>query len=387
MSTVPPEDDPFEQVQQIPRIRLDDTQPSLWSRDRAPADDQATRIVPPTTPAPARQSQPPRPTSPPSGTPVQKRTSWPRRVIIGLLIAVGLVVGYGLLLVALVLSLVDRVDSTPTGERPSDGRGTTWLLVGSDSRDSLTPEEQAELSTGGGGSRLADTIMLLYTAPGSPATLVSIPRDSYVDVPGYGMQKINAAYAFGGAPLLRQTVEQATGIHTDGYVEIGFDGFNRVVDAVGGVEVCLDEPLVDPRAGLDLPAGCQTLDGAQSLGYVRTRYTDPNGDLGRVERQREFLAALADQAVSVSVLANPFRSIPFAAAVGDALTLDDSMGIISTSRFGLTLVRAVGSSGVSITVPIGGYADTNVGSVVLWDQAGADALWAAMRSGDPVPTS
>jgi LCP family protein required for cell wall assembly len=370
MTTPPPDEDPFDQAQLIPRVRADRN--------------DATRALPATTPVQPPAVEPP-PDAPPRTR--RRRRFWPRRILTWAGIAVGVVIGYGLLLVGLVLGLVAEVDSEPQGERPAASRATTYLLVGSDSRDNLTAEEQAELSTGSGGSRLADTIMLLYTAPDAPATLVSVPRDSYVEVPGYGMQKINAAYSFGGAPLLRQTVEQATGVRTDGYVEIGFDGFSSIVDAVGGVEICLDEPLVDPRAGIDLAAGCQTLDGADALGYVRTRYTDPDGDLGRVQRQREFLAALADQAVSVPVLANPFRSIPFAVAVGRALTLDEDMGIISTSRFGLTMVRAVGSNGVSLTVPVEGFANTPVGSVVTWDEAAAEALFAAMRAGEPVPTN
>ncbi len=127
-------------------------------------------------------------------------------------------------------------------ERPATGKGTTWLLVGSDSRQGLTPEQQAELATGDDiGNGRTDTILLVHVpAIGSstPTTMVSIPRDSYVPIPGYGEDKINAAFTFGGAPLLAQTVEQATGIRLDHYAEIGFDGFAVMVDAVGGVTMC-----------------------------------------------------------------------------------------------------------------------------------------------------
>ena len=127
-------------------------------------------------------------------------------------------------------------------ERPAAGTGTTWLLVGSDSRQGLTPEQQAELTTGGDlGTGRTDTILLVHV-PGfgssTPTTMVSIPRDSYVPIPGNGEDKINAAFAFGGAPLLAQTVEQATGLRLDHYAEIGFDGFAVMVDAVGGVTMC-----------------------------------------------------------------------------------------------------------------------------------------------------
>ena len=115
--------------------------------------------------------------------------------------------------------------------------------------------------------------------------MVSIPRDSYVPIPGHGEDKINAAFALGGAPLLAQTVEQATGLRLDHYAEIGFDGFAEMVDAVGGVTMCLPEPISDPLAGIDLPAGCQELDGRSALGYVRTRAT-PRADLDRMTNQR-----------------------------------------------------------------------------------------------------
>ena len=146
-------------------------------------------------------------------------------------------------------------------DRPAEGKGTTWLLVGSDSRQGLTPEQQAELGTGGDiGNGHTDTIMLVHMpAPWSDTatTMVSIPRDSYVEIPDYGTDKINAAFAFGGAALLAQTVEQATGMRLDHYAEVEFDGFARLVDAVGGVTMCPPEPISDPLAGIDLPAGCQ----------------------------------------------------------------------------------------------------------------------------------
>ncbi len=159
-------------------------------------------------------------------------------------------------------------------ERPAAAQGTTWLLVGSDSRQNLSPEQQADLATGGDiGNGRTDTILLVHI-PGigssTPATMVSIPRDSYLPIPGYGEDKVNAAFSLGGAPLLAQTVELATGLHLDHYAEIGFDGFAALVDAVGGVTMCPAEPISDPLAGIDLPAGCQELDGRSALGYVRT---------------------------------------------------------------------------------------------------------------------
>ncbi len=183
--------------------------------------------------------------------------------------------------------------------RPAPGRGTNWLLVGSDSREGLSAGQQQDLATGGDvGSSRTDTILLVHI-PGlgssTPTTMVSIPRDSFVPIPGHGEDKINSAFAMGGAPLLTQTVEQATGLRLDHYAEIGFSGFAVLVDALGGITVCPTTPINDPLAGIDLPAGCQELDGRNALGYVRTRDT-PRADLDRMVNQRQFISALLQRA-------------------------------------------------------------------------------------------
>jgi len=322
-----------------------------------------------------------------SSPPPRRRRSGLRRAVTALGVVLALVLGYAAVLLAAGYVGLDRVDAAPTTERPPGAPGHTWLLVGSDSREELTDEQKQELSTGSSDARLTDTILMLTTAPDGVATLISIPRDSLVTIPGYGENRVNAAYAFGGPELLVQTVEQATGVRVDGYVEVGFDGFYRVVEAVGGVEICLDQPMVDERAGIDLPAGCQRLDGADSLGYVRARYSDPNGDFGRVERQREFISALAAEMARPAVLLNPLVAVPLAAAVGDALTVDEESGPVELGRFGLALLRASGEDGQMLTVPFGGYATTDVGSVVLWDAESAEALWSAVRDGTAIPPS
>src|SRR5690348_7331379 len=164
--------------------------------------------------------------------------------------------------------------------------------------------------------------MLLHR--GSNGTvLMSIPRDSYVAIEGHGRNKLNASYAFGGAALLINTVEQATGIRIDHYAEIGFNGFVGAVDAVGGVELCVPQAIKDPKAALNIKAGCQLLDGATALGYVRTRAT-AGSDFDRVERQRAFLSALVKKATSPATLVNPFRVIPLTSAVTAAITVDRS---------------------------------------------------------------
>lgn len=273
---------------------------------------------------------------------------------------------------------------TNYSERPAAGKGTTWLLVGSDSRQNLTAEQQAELATGGDiGNGRTDTIMLVHV-PGlgssAPTTMVSLPRDSYLDIPGHGSDKINAAFAIGGAPLLAQTVEQATGIRLDHYAEVGFDGFAALVDAVGGVTMCPTEPISDPLAGIDLPAGCQKLDGRNALGFVRTRAT-PRADLDRMIHQRELMSALLHRAVSPSVLLNPLRWYPMAHAVTGSLSVDQGDHIWNLARLGWALHGSI----TTTTVPIGEFTGSDSGSVVVWDSEAAGRLFGALAADDPVP--
>jgi LCP family protein required for cell wall assembly len=269
-------------------------------------------------------------------------------------------------------------------DRPGAGRGTNWLLVGSDSRQGLSVEQQRDLATGGDiGSSRTDTILLVHV-PGlgssTQATMVSIPRDSYVPIPGHGKDKINAAFAMGGAPLLTQTVEQATGLRLDHYAEIGFSGFPAVVDALGGVSICPAEPISDLLAGIDLPAGCQKLDGRNALGYVRTRAT-PRADLDRMVNQRQAMSALLHRAASPPVWLNPWRwySVPHAAV--DALTVDQRDHVWDLARLGW----ALHGSTTTTTVPIGEFTNSDAGSVVVWNHDVARELFAALASDAPVP--
>ncbi|MBW4717448.1 LCP family protein [Saccharothrix obliqua] len=280
-------------------------------------------------------------------------------------------------------SSLRRIDALPDyPDRPADTPGTNWLLVGSDAREGLTEEQKAALSTGDAGGRRTDTIMVLHIPSGSgKATLVSVPRDSYVDIPGNGKSKINAAFAIGGAPLLVQTVEGATGLRIDHYMEIGFGGFAGIVDAVGGVDMCIKEPMNDPLAGLDLQAGCQELDGAQALGYVRTR-AFATADLQRVQNQREFLAALSDKATSFGTLANPFRAFPllFSATDSTSIADGDHLHHLVGMAFGM------GGGVDNVTVPVGATPTVpGAGSVVQWDRENALRLFGALEKDEPVP--
>ncbi len=270
-------------------------------------------------------------------------------------------------------------------ERPAAAHGTTWLLVGSDSRQNLSPEQQADLATGGDiGTGRTDTILLVHI-PGigssTPATMVSIPRDSYLPIPGYGEDKVNAAFSVGGAQLLAQTIEQATGLHLDHYAEIGFDGFAALVDAVGGVTMCPAEPISDPLAGIDLPAGCQELDGRSALGYVRTRAT-PRADLDRMINQRAFMSALLHRATSPEVLLNPLRWQPMARAATDSVAVDENAHVWDLGRLAWAMH---GDDMVTATVPIGEFTGSDSGAVVVWDSEAAGRLFTALADDSPVP--
>jgi LCP family protein required for cell wall assembly len=262
--------------------------------------------------------------------------------------------------------------------------GTNWLIVGSDSRAGLTPDQEARLTTGdeaaAGGGR-TDTIMLMHipalTGNGQ-LTLVSLPRDSSVPLAGHGRVKLNTTFALGGPTLLVQTVENVTGVHVDHYAEIGFGGFAGLVDDVGGVQMCPTEPISDPLAGLNIPAGCQVLDGPQALGYVRTRHT-PRGDLDRVVHQREFLGALIARASSPAVLLNPFHLVPLAVDAPKTITVDNGDHVWNLARLGWALRSLSRGNAVTETVPIAGFGPVTDGSSgVLWDREAAGRLFSGL---------
>ncbi|CAB0739980.1 LytR family transcriptional regulator [Corynebacterium diphtheriae] len=269
---------------------------------------------------------------------------------------------------------LNRVQAAPP-QHIAKTSGTNWLLVGSDSRAGLSEEDVQRLGTGGDiGSMRTDTIMVLHIPSSGKATLMSIPRDSYVEIPGYGMDKINASFTYGGAPLLTQTVENATGLRINHYAEIGMGGLANVVDAVGGIEVCPAEPIDDPLAGLNIAAGCQKVDGPTALGYVRTRHT-ALGDLDRVQRQREFFAALVNKVTSTSTLANPFRIMPTINTVAGSFTVGKKDHAWHLVRVALAMREGV----ETVTVPYAGFADYDVGNVVLWDEVASEELFASLR--------
>lgn len=283
---------------------------------------------------------------------------------------------------ALALSRSRTVDDTPSGSRPAPQPGTAILLVGSDSREGLTAEERAKYGVGNAQGNRTDTMLILYIPPSGAAALISLPRDSYVAIPGHGKNKLNAAYSFGGAPLLVQTVEQVTGVRIDGYLSIGMGGLAKMVDAVHGVDVCLDKPMKDASSGANFPAGCQTLDGAEALSYVRQRKADPRGDLGRVERQREVIAKVARKVLTPGTLLNPFAYWSVCMAAGEAISrgTDTDMSVLMSALKGFAQLGS--GKGLTGTVPISNPgANTPAGSSVIWNDAEATKMFGLIASG------
>ncbi|KRF18809.1 hypothetical protein ASG90_02615 [Nocardioides sp. Soil797] len=260
---------------------------------------------------------------------------------------------------------ISTVDAFPSGDRPDDQDGTTYLVVGSDSRADLSEEERKKLGTGGDVGERTDTIMILHTGKG-PNLLMSIPRDSLVEIPGHGTAKINGttnpdAYDGGGPKLLIKTIEHNTGIRIDNFVEIGFGGFVDVVDAVGGIEICPTKDMKDKLANLDIKKGCQDVDGVTALGYARSRHSDPQyGDITRAKHQREVVSAVGDKAVSPWSVVNPVRYWKLNMAAARTVRVSEGTGPIDLGRFAWAMTRVNGEDGLTCGVPISDLA-------VHWD--------------------
>jgi LCP family protein required for cell wall assembly len=269
--------------------------------------------------------------------------------------------------------------------RPAPGSGTNWLIAGSDSRQGLTTKQERQYRTGFdiGGQR-SDTILILHIpSGGGKPVLISIPRDSYVKIPGYGYNKINAAYSFGGPKLMAETVQDATGLYINHYMGIGFGGFVSVVNAVGGVRMCLPSGLHDVASGVDLHKGCQVLSGGEALAYVRDRHSFATQDLQREQDQRLFLKVLLAKLTSTGVILNPFKALPAATGTVHTLTVDQG-----ASLWGLYQAAKALRGAETTTVPIASatYA-TSAGEAVLWNSTQAKELFTDLNTGQAVPKS
>jgi LCP family protein required for cell wall assembly len=288
------------------------------------------------------------------------------------------------------------VPALPKGQRDIDGKDQNILLLGNDSRAGATPAELHALSTqDDGGSVNTDTMMVLHVpAHGGRATVISFPRDSWVEIPDNGKGRINSAYGDGyvaarnpsetarvsaGIRLLIRTISGLTGLHIDHYVQVNLLGFYRISNAIGGVDVCLlhaQNPSTDADqfghgySGINLPAGHSVIKGSQALAFVRQRHGLPDGDLDRIKRQQYFLSSAFDKVLSGGVLLNPFKLHSLLRAVSSSLLTDPALNVIALAR----QLQGLSSGAISFaTIPNDGpqtiYPDGVATAIVEVDQA------------------
>jgi LCP family protein required for cell wall assembly len=250
-----------------------------------------------------------------------------------------------------------------------------WLLIGSDTR---VAGEQADRTSYGG--QRSDTIMLVHLPKNRKAAyLISIPRDSWVTIPGHGRSKINAAFSWGGYPLLIHTVETLTGVRVDHFAILNFDGMQTMTDALGGVDVRVSQTVTDPMHHQTWPAGVNHLNGERALWFVRQRYGLAGGDFDRIKRQQAFLKALANKAVSRGTFRNPLKLNAFLEALTKSVSVDETvhMGHLRSLAFGARGMRA--GDIAFMTAPTKGTGRQGNQSVVFLDPVKDRALFAALR--------
>ena len=267
----------------------------------------------------------------------------------------------------------------------ADGDGV-YLIVGSDSRENLPDDLEGAFGDFAGAR--ADTIILAQVVDGR-RQLLSIPRDLRVDIPGHGVNRVNAAYAFGGPNLLVETVAQATGIRANHYLEVEFGGFAGIVDALGGIELDFPYPARDLKSGLDVPAGTRTVNGATALAYVRSRsyeetqdgswVSSGGGDIARAERRREVLLRIMEKASSPATLV---RSPVIITAVGSHLTADSDVNLFILARTAWGM-RFAGETDAA-TLPVTGSTEGGVAYVVKVEPDATEML-NAFAAGRPLP--
>ncbi|MEU0390924.1 LCP family protein [Streptomyces chartreusis] len=356
---------------------------------------------PRSTAAPQRRPQPspgrtPRRPAPPAR---RRKPRWGLRVVTTLSVVVLASAGIGHAVMTSLDADIARVDPfKDMKNRPQAGHGMNVLLVGTDGREKISEQERRKYRLGGAPCHCTDTIMIVHlSADRERASVVSLPRDSYAVTPAHvdrttGKRhgghpvKLNAAYAEGGPQLTVRTVESMTKVKIDHYLEVDFTSFMRTVDVVGGVPVCTAAPLKDSYTGLDLPAGRHTLAGGQALQYVRARHLDGASDLGRMQRQQRFMAALVERITSSGILLNPMKFRDVTRAVLGSVRADKGFGTHEMLDLGRAMRNFSPSSSEFTTVPIGQmeFAVQGVGSTLKWDPVKAERLFRALREDRPL---
>ncbi|WP_285528038.1 LCP family protein [Streptomyces lavendulae] len=294
---------------------------------------------------------------------------------------------------------IERVDPfKDMKNRPQAGYGVNFLLVGTDGREKITPEEKREYRLGGAPCHCTDTVMLVHlSADRERASVISLPRDSYAEVPAHQdlvtgkahkahPVKLNAAYAEGGPNLTVRTVENMTRVKIDHYLEVDFTSFMKTVDAMGGVEICTAKAMHDTYTGLDLLPGTHRLTGGQALQYVRSRHVDGASDLGRMQRQQRFIAALIKQATGGGVLLNPVKFKEVSSTLLGSVRADRGFGSEQMLALGQAMRGFTPSSSEFASVPVGdpSFQVKGIGSTVKWDEPKAAKLFEALRQDQPL---
>ncbi|MFD7432012.1 LCP family protein [Streptomyces sp. NPDC059818] len=294
---------------------------------------------------------------------------------------------------------IDRIDPfKDMKNRPAGGHGMNLLLVGTDGRDKITKEEKEKYRLGGAPCHCTDTIMLVHlSADKERASVVSLPRDSYAEIPEHRDQttgeehaahpvKLNAAYAEGGPGLTVRTVEHMTGVKVDHYLEVDFTSFMTTVDTLGGVKICTTRPMKDSYTGLELAAGTHELNGGEALQYVRSRHIDGDADLGRMQRQQKFLASLIKQTTSSGVLLNPVKFREVASTMLKSVRADRGFGTQQMLDLGQAMRGFSAASSEFASVPMGdvAYQVKDIGSTVKWDPKKSKELFRALREDKPL---
>lgn len=267
-------------------------------------------------------------------------------------------------------SQVERIPdpfvSIPPSERPPKPKdGRTFLLAGVDA----LPDDTSDPGR-------SDALMVVRTAADRKwSYVISIPRDAWVEVPGHGMAKINAAYAWGGPTLAVRTVERLTGLHIDHFAVVGMSGFRELTDAVGGVSVTIPDR---PGAGADLlPPGRHQLTGEQALAYVRERKSLPQGDLDRVQRQQNYLRELMVKVLDRNMLTDPLRVNTLLEAVAKTVRVDDAL---TNDMMREMMMELSDMQVLFVTVPVNGTGRVGDQSVVWLHEEEGPGFWSAVRT-------
>lgn len=260
----------------------------------------------------------------------------------------------------------------------ADTPASTWLILGSDERDGSTNFGGVDDISG----YRTDTILVLTKPKSGPSSLISIPRDSLMNVDDQYM-KINAVAQLVGKKALVGEIEQLTGQKIDHVAQVKFGGLQKVVDALGGVELCYDQDVQDAYSGLNWTAGCHNADGSTALSFSRMRYADATGDFGRNARQRQVISAIAKKASSKETLTNPKTVTTMAEAGLSALTVDGKTTPLTLVNMALAFKDATGSKGISGSVYWSNpdYYMDGVGSSVLLDDAKNTELFSQLAAG------